>query len=141
MKSPEDGWRNVARGRWGETAAARFLEGKGWKIVGRNVRPCATDRRCEIDIVARSRKGDMVAFVEVKMHGVRTEGSVRLEGVDRRKKRNLLRACAGWLMKNRWHGNYRFDVVEVWGSEADGTPPEIDHVENVPLFGPNWRFW
>ena len=23
----------------------------------------------------------------------------------------------------------------------DAAPPRIDHVENVPLFGPNWRFW
>ena len=134
------GWKSVEQGRWGEDVAARHLEGEGWRIVARNVRPCAADQRCEIDIIARSRKGDAVVFVEVKTHGRRTEWSNRLSGVDSRKKRNLLRACASWLMRNRWHGNYRFDVIEVWGGATDGQPPEIDHVENVPLFGPNWRF-
>ena len=129
------------QGRWGEDRAAAFLETKGWKIVGRNVRPCPEDQRCEIDLIAQSRDGGMVVFVEVKTHAQRTAWHNRLSGVDRRKRKNLLRACANWITRNRWHGGFRFDVVEVWGSRENKTPPEIDHVENVPLFGPNWRFW
>ena len=129
------------QGRWGEDTAAAFLEAKGWKIVGRNVRPCPQDQRCEIDLIAKSRDGATVVFVEVKTHAQRTEWHNRLSGVDRRKKKNLLRACANWVTRNRWHGGFRFDVVEVWGSRESEAPPEIDHVENVPLFGPNWRFW
>ena len=129
------------QGRWGEDRAAAFLEAKGWKIVGRNVRPCPQDQRCEIDLIAQSRDGGMVVFVEVKTHAQRTAWHNRLSGVDRRKKKNLLRACSNWVTRNRWHGGFRFDVVEVWGGRESEAPPEIDHVENVPLFGPNWRFW
>ncbi len=137
----EDGPTRAEQGRWGEDMAAAFLEAKGWRIMARNIRPCPADRRCEIDIVASPNPKDSVVFEEVKTHAQRTQWHNRMAGVDRRKKGNLLRACSNWVMRNRWHGNVRFDIVEVWGSKADAMPPEIDHIENVPLFGPNWRFW
>ena len=129
------------QGRWGEDMAAAFLASKGWKVVERNARPCSKDRRCEIDIVVKSKDGGTVVFVEVKTHAHRNRLHGRLAGIDMRKKRILLRACANWITRNHWHGAFRFDVVEVWGSKNDGAPPEIDHIENVPLFGANWRFW
>jgi len=129
------------QGNWGEDTAVAYLTGKTYRIVERNARPCPQDRRCEIDIIAKTRDGSTVVFVEVKTHARRTERHDRLAGVDRRKKSVLLRACANWITRNRWHGNFRFDVIEVWGSKSDGQPPQIDHIENVPLFGPNWRFW
>ena len=129
------------QGGWGEDTAAEHLKSKGFRIVARNVRPCPDDLRCEIDIIAKSRDGDTVVFVEVKTHARRKELDHRLAGIDKRKKQVLLRACANWITRNHWHGNFRFDVIEVWGSKADAAPPQIDHVENVPLFGPNWRFW
>ena len=129
------------QGGWGEDVAAEHLKSKGYRVVARNVRPCPDDLRCEIDIIAKSRDGGTVVFVEVKTHAQCKERDHRLAGVDKRKKRVLLRACANWVTRNRWHGDFRFDVVEVWGSKADAAPPRIDHVENVPLFGPNWRFW
>ena len=132
---------SVMQGRWGEDAAAAHLEAKGWKIIGRNVRPCPKDRRCEIDIVASPDGGETAVFVEVKTHAARSGWQNRLSGVDARKKNNLLRACTNWVARNKWHGAFRFDVVEVWGSEKSGIPPEIDHLEDVPLFGRNWRFW
>ena len=132
---------HAEQGNWGEDAAAAHLKGKNYRIVERNARPCPQDRRCEIDIIAKTRDGSTIVFVEVKTHARFTEHHDRLAGVDARKKRNLLRACANWITRNRWHGNFRFDVIEVWGSKTDGVPPQIDHVENVPLFGPNWRFW
>ena len=138
MDSKEMGTLNREFGAWGEGAAADFLAAKGWRIVGRNVRPCPRDRRCEIDIVAEPREAGKVVFVEVKTHaGPAAAG--RLAGVDARKKHNLLRACANWVMRNRWHGDFRFDVVEVYGVQGDVAA--IDHIENVPLFPPKWRFW
>ena len=82
-----------------------------------------------------------MVFVEVKTHRRHSAWAHRLWAVDRRKKRNLLRASANWLMRRRWHGNCRFDVIEIYGTADAATPPEIDHVTNVPLFPPNWRFW
>lgn len=135
------GERSVARGRWGEELAAAFLRRRGWTVVGRNVRPCARDRRCEIDLLVRSRDRRTVVFVEVKTHARRSPRAQPLWGVDRRKRGVLLRACASWIMKEKWHGNFRFDVVEIYGTPDAVTPPEIDHVENVRLFPPKWRFW
>ena len=128
-------------GRWGEDVAARHLECMGWRIIERNARPCSKDRRCELDIVAFNPNGRQIVFVEVKTHKRHSARASRLWAIDRRKKRNLLRASANWLMRRRWHGNCRFDVMEIYGEMGGGMPPEIDHVENVPLFPPNWRFW
>ncbi len=127
------------RGEWGENVAAGHLKAGGWRILERNARPVAGDRRCEIDIVAYLKEDDLVAFVEVKTHLARNDAAPRLWSVDRRKKTVLLRACAAWLRRNHWHGNFRFDVIEVYGRE--GGPVEVDHIERVPLFPPKWRFW
>ena len=134
------GMESVEQGRWGERAAEKFLRRKGWRVLGRNVRPCPRDLRCEIDLIFRTREGGVV-FVEVKTHKAHTDWAPRLAGVDKRKKDVLLRACANWLMRNRWHGDFRFDVVEVWGDRSAAAAPEIDHVEDVRLFNANWRFW
>lgn len=128
-----------ASGRWGENVAGRHLERLGWRILDRNSRPCHADRRCEIDLIAFIPSERKVVFVEVKTHRRHSAFANRLWAVDRRKKRNLLRACTSWLMRRRWHGNFRFDVIEVYGVE--GGIPEIDHIKNVPLFPPRWRFW
>ena len=135
------GWRSVAQGEWGEDVAAGHLAGIGWSILGRRVRPCRRDRRCEIDIVAFDPIAKRIVFVEVKTHAAHSRHATRVWGVDRRKKRVLLRACATWIKRRKWHGNFQFDVVEVYGSHDSAAPPTIDHVENVRLFGDNWRFW
>jgi putative endonuclease len=132
---------SVQRGCWGENIAAAHLQRIGWRIVGRNVRPCKQDRRCELDIVAYVPAERQVVFVEVKTHWRHSPYASRLWAIDRRKRDNLLRATANWLMARKWHGNCRFDVIEVYGEEGGDMPPEIDHIMNVKLFPPNWRFW
>ncbi len=135
------GMENAATGKWGEDVAVCFLKNHGWEIVGRRVRPCQRDRRCEIDVIARSKNRQTLVFVEVKTHAARSERSAPLWGVDRRKKNVLLRACANWIMREKWHGNFRFDVIQVYGRRMGTMPPEIDHFENVSLFPRKWRFW
>ena len=132
---------SVQRGCWGENVAATHLVRMGWRIIGRNVRPCRHDRRCELDIVAYNPEERQVVFVEVKTHRRHSSYAGRLWAIDRRKRSNLLRASANWLMAQKWHGNCRFDVVEIYGEQGGSTPPEIDHITNVRLFPPNWRFW
>ena len=132
---------SAERGAWGEDVALDFLRRTGWRLVDRRVRPCARDRRCEIDLIVRTRDRSGVAFVEVKAHRARSPRASRLWRVDKRKKSVLLRACSCWIMQKRWHGNFRFDVVQVYGEPGGPRPPEIDHIENVPLFPPKWRFW
>lgn len=135
------GVENTERGHWGEAIAEDYLRKRGWVTVGRNVRPCVSDQRCEIDLIVHSKDHATVVFVEVKTHIQRSARAGRLWRIDKRKKRNLLRACTNWILKNKWHGNFRFDVVQVYGRPRGTDLPEIDHVENVHLFPSKWRFW
>ena len=57
------------RGLEGEEAAKRYLIALGWKVLAHRFRL----GRCEIDIVAR--KGQLIAFVEVKTRWSRAFGS------------------------------------------------------------------
>jgi putative endonuclease len=111
-------------GRWGEEAAARHLENKKYKILGRRVR---IGRRDEIDLVARW--GEVLIFVEVK-----TRRSVAFgrpaDFVDRKKRHALSRAAVRYLERLRNpRVTFRFDVVEVVG--APGAEPEVRHIENA----------
>ena len=129
----------VERGVWGERVAAEHLRRNGFEIVDRNVRPVGRDERLEIDIVAWDRKRDEMVFVEVKQHADLTPHARRLRSVNRRKRQNLLRACNAWRRINRWHGAFRFDVVEIYGV-PEGGHPVIDHISDVRLFAKSDRF-
>ena len=89
--SPSRGHESARIGKWGEDIAACFLRNHGWDIVGRRVRPCKRDQRCEIDVIARSHDKQTVLFVEVKTHAMRSPRAAPLWGVNRRKKNVLLR--------------------------------------------------
>ena len=129
----------VEHGAWGESVAAAHLRRNGFEILERNARPVGRDERLEIDIVAWDRKRDEMVFVEVKQHATVSPYARRLRSVDRRKKRNLRRACNAWRRVNKWSGAFRFDVVEVYGV-PEGGAPVIDHIANVTLFAPRDRF-
>ena len=107
-------------GSRGERIAARHLEALGYEILATNWR----SGRYEIDIVARL--GGLVAFVEVK---TRSPGPQRpAEAVDRRKRRNLVRAAAGWIGTATWGATeYRFDVIAVGVARG-----ENEHIEHIP---------
>lgn len=121
-----------ARGAWGEEVAARHLRCEGYEIIGRNVRPCRSNRRLEIDIIAYDKVSEIAVFVEVKQHASRDERSSRLRSITRHKRDLLRRACRTWLRANRWETGFRFDVIEIYGKP--GARPEIDHIERVRLF-------
>lgn len=125
----------VDHGAWGENCATEYLRLSGWEIVERNARPCPWDRRLEVDLIAYDRKVDAIVFVEVKQHARHRDGESRLRSIDRRKLRLLRLACNSWRLRNRWTGNYRFDVIEVFG-EPGTRRPEIDHIRHVNLFQP-----
>ena len=129
----------VLHGEWGEAVAVQHLRRHGYEIVDRNSRPVERDERLEIDIVAWDRKNDAMVFVEVKQHAAASPYSRRLRSVDKRKRENLRRACNAWRRVNRWHGAFRFDVIEVYGVPEGGSPV-IDHIEKVDLFAKRERF-
>lgn len=122
-------------GAWGERLAADFLENKGYRILGRNVR---FGSRCELDLVARSPAPEALVFVEVKTR--RSEDFGRpMSAVDRGKRRALGRAAVRYLRRVKAKpAHIRFDVVEVVGT-PDGPPPAVRHVESAFSLGPGYR--
>ena len=129
----------VLHGEWGENVAVEHLRRNGYEIVERNSRPVEKDGRLEIDLVAWDRRNDAMVFVEVKQHSRPSSYSRRLRSVDKRKRENLRRACNAWRRVNRWHGAFRFDVIEVYGV-PEGGRPVIDHIKKVDLFAKRGRF-
>ena len=130
----------VKHGEWGERFACKYLRKIGYEIVDRNVRPCKWDLRYEIDIIAYFKDTNTIVFVEVKQHSSRSPYQNRLRSVNARKMKLLHTACRTWLRNKKWNGNYRFDVVEIYGTPEDKTTPEIDHVERVRLLERPDRF-
>lgn len=120
-------------GRWGEHRAELLLRSKGYRILGRRVHLSPRD---ELDLVAR--KGDVLVFVEVKTR--RTEDFGRpVEAVNRAKRQAMSRAAIRYLRRLRVKPpHFRFDVVEVVGTEND-PQPVIRHLENVFTLGRQYR--
>ena len=113
------------RGDWGEERAARYLRLHGYRILERNFR-C---RQGEIDIIAR--KGNIVAFVEVKQRKDASHGEAR-EFVTLSKQRRILSAAELWLVKTGCELQPRFDVIEIYAPQGTETLfPKINHLENA----------
>jgi len=115
---------STAIGRRGEERAARYLARRGYLIVGRNVRL----GRGEIDIVAR--KGDLVAFVEVKAHELRERS---LLAVDARKCERLRSAAAAWLGQQADGAalQCRFDLIILTPRSGILPRTDIEHLKDV----------
>ena len=106
-----------AAGRRGERIAGLWLRLKGWRILDRRVRTPAG----EVDLVAR--KGNLIAFVEVKMRATSAELDFAID------ERRLARvAAAAEVLMPRYAGpgdDIRVDVILL----APGTRPR--HIENA----------
>lgn len=139
MRPRRTGNVGVLHGAWGEAVAVEHLRRHDYEIVERNSRPVERDERLEIDIVAWDRKKDAMVFVEVKQHATLSPYARRLQSVNKRKRMNLRRACNAWRRTNKWHGAFRFDVIEIYGV-PEGGKPVIDHVSDVELFAKPGRF-
>jgi putative endonuclease len=116
-------------GALAERLAAAMLERNGWTILHRNWR----FGRLEIDLVAR--RGDTVAFVEVKA-GARATHGHPLDRIGWRKRRDLGIAAAAWVRRHGRHRYaYRFDAVHVLpgrpGGLASGADWEVVHTEQA----------
>lgn len=117
MRRQPDRRRGTAR--LGELLAAALLVLKGYRIEARNWR-CAQG---EIDLIVR--RGDILAFVEVKARTSRTAGSPE-EAVTAAKRARLVRLAQVYL--SRYRGpipGCRFDVVAV---DASRCLPRLRHL-------------
>jgi len=104
-------------GRRGERLAGWWLRLKGWRILDRRVRTPAG----EVDLVAR--RGNLVAFVEVKARATAAELDFAID------ERRLARvAAAAEILAPRYAANgedIRIDVILI----APGARPR--HIENA----------
>ena len=124
-------WWQVRPGRTdlgseGERLAAAYYRRQGGRCLAANWR-CGRD---ELDLVIL--EGEVLVFVEVKTRTAESAG----EGywaVNRRKKRALRRAAAGWIRQIGGKCHTRFDVVEVLVCKK-GTVRLLQHRGEV-LFG------
>lgn len=97
----------MERGRAAEEVAVRYLKGRGWEILDRNVRFPGG----ELDIVAR--QGRDIVFVEVRSSR-RASPFPPEASLGPRKKRNLIRAAAAWLgREGLGEALCRFDLIAV----------------------------
>jgi putative endonuclease len=96
----------LRRGWRAEAFAAIALRLKGYRIVARNFR-CHFG---EIDIIAR--KGDLIAFVEVKSRGCVQDA---LDAVSRENQRRIENAAEIWIARQADAHllSWRFDIVAV----------------------------
>ena len=113
-------------GRRGEKEAARFLRGKGYKVLARNYRIT----QGEIDLVAF--RDGVLAFVEVR---AQTQPGLfdPLYTITRRKQRRIIKAAQTYTSLNQPIEEdilLRFDVITVLFDER-GRRQEINHVEGA----------
>ncbi len=118
-------------GRWGEEMAARFLEGKGFSILGRNVRTPYG----EIDLIAG--KAERISFVEVKTRKSTAYGYPEA-GVTAKKLEHMLAAAQFFIEDHpEWvNKSWQIDVIAVQekgkrGMTGKGDGVEIEYFENI----------
>jgi len=126
VRSDPAAWKDERqkRGLAAEQQAMRYLQSQGWVIAAHRFRVGHT----EIDLIAR--RGDLVAFVEVKARRGTAFGSP-LEAVTGAKRRELVKAARVWVDRcGRPADVYRFDCIAI----VDNT---LEHLADA--FRPGWR--
>ncbi len=94
-------------GREGETAAAQYLEDKGYRVLYRNFRT----RIGEIDLICE--KDAIVVFVEVRSKRSNRFGS-GAESVNWKKQQKVRLVAQVFLSHKQWFDRpVRFDVIDV----------------------------
>jgi putative endonuclease len=121
-------------GQRGETAAARYLQRRGYKILARGDRLDPG----ELDLVAADR--DTIVFVEVKTRQSHDAGHPA-DAVDAAKQRRLTRLAVTFLKRHRLlERPARFDVIAVtW--PAGKWRPTIEHFKNAFDAVGQWEFY
>lgn len=123
-------------GNWGEAFVAEFLWRKGYRVLETNF----SCREGEIDLIAR--KGEVIAFVEVKTRRDVQYGAGR-EHVDGRKQKRMTIAALRYLTQHpELPLRVRFDVAELLAVDGvDTAEPELRYLENAFGYDPSDRIW
>ncbi len=114
--------KNLDFGKEAESAAVRFLEEQGYKVIKRNYKT----RFSEIDIVAED-KG-VICFVEVKARHSDMFGEPG-EAISKHKQRQISKTAICYLKENNaFQRQARFDVVTLLYITD---PPEINLIKDA----------
>jgi len=110
-------------GVWGESLATEYLQGKGYDILGRNIRTPYG----ELDIIAR--KGWVTVFVEVKTRRSSVFGLPE-EAITAKKRQHLIQSAQAFLQEHpEYEGDWRIDVIAI--QKFERKTPKILHYENA----------
>lgn len=121
-KSGDNSAKSGCLGKIGENIASRFLQSKGYAILGRNWRY----GRLELDIVCED--GDTLVFVEVKTRSGKNFGGPA-GAITKTKQRHMFQAAQGWLLEHEaWRRPCRFDIVCLVKS---GNTFGVEHYRNA----------
>ena len=122
---PSSEWEDLRqlRGLWGERTALAYLVSCGWDIEAHRFKL----GRHDVDLVAR--RGNTVAFVEVKARRSAAQGT-GVEAVGWRKQCTIAKVASLWRVRyGRPNDEYRFDVVSVVDLGAGRCA--VEHVEDA----------
>ena len=109
-------------GRKGEELAARYLAGKGFRVLERNYRA----HRGEIDIIAM--EGEVLVFVEVKTVRGTSFGEPQTR-VDFRKQQQIGKVAGAYLQeKDLGEIDCRFDVIAI---TSGGRDSRVKHIRDA----------
>ena len=97
-------------GLFSEFVACVYLMLHGFRIVRRRYTTGRNTNRAEIDIIAR--RGKLIVFVEVKK---RKTMAAAWDAITVTQMQRLRLAAETYLVKNRWRGDARFDVIIIHG--------------------------
>lgn len=97
-------------GLFSEFIACAYLVLHGFRIVQRRYTTGRYTNRAEIDIIAR--RGNLIIFVEVKK---RKTLAAAWDAIPETQIRRLRLAAETYLLKHKWNGDARFDVIIIYG--------------------------
>ena len=115
---------NQKVGMFGEELACKYLNGKGYIIVDRNIK----DSYQEIDII--SKKDDLIVFIEVK---TRTNNNLESadEAIDKKKTEYLNKAIENYCYKNNIDvEKIRIDLIAI-NIDKQNKKANIKHYKNI----------
>ena len=122
--------KNKKIGQLGEDIGARYLKGKGYKILDRNFEKRAGSMKFgEIDIIAR--KDKIIIFCEVKTLSSK-KGLSPEQKVDFRKRETIAKIAEIWLdeQKIALDSQWQIDVLAIV-LDFDSRKAKIRHFENI----------
>jgi putative endonuclease len=115
---------NLNIGKKGEKIAENYLKRKNLILLERNFK----FMRCEIDLIFRDKKSDLLIFVEVKTRNNKKFGEPE-ESITYFKQNNIKKSAQGFLLKNKKFENFdlRFDTISILYDEKNEYV--INHIE------------